>query len=342
MENKRYVCIDILRILSCFLVIVNHTNSRIFLNTTPSFTWFLSLTYFFICKVAVPIFVMISGYTMLHRMDNYKKIIGKVIRILFVWLIFSLFYYVDDYINGVRTVINVKDFILTILNNPVTNAFWYLYLYIGILIMLPFLQKFVSVLNKKDFQIFFGISLLIFAIYPIIEHLCPSLDIYSYVMIPLFDSYICILMIGYYIKKYVTLSKKKFIISGILFLGACAFNVSMTYIEYQRNYGTDYLFYDNRIFLPIIIESVCLFYMVLHVKIGENISRILKIISECTFGIYLFSDFLIERLIFIYTELYESGVYCIFAVIIFEIVVFVVGGICTYLLKRVPCIKSFL
>lgn len=43
---------DILRILACFLVIVNHTNSEVFLGMNPSLTWALSLAYFYFSKIA--------------------------------------------------------------------------------------------------------------------------------------------------------------------------------------------------------------------------------------------------------------------------------------------------
>ena len=62
-----YMYLDILRIIACFLVIVNHTDSRVFLRTSPSETWFLGLTYFFICKAAVPLFLMISGVLLLRK-----------------------------------------------------------------------------------------------------------------------------------------------------------------------------------------------------------------------------------------------------------------------------------
>lgn len=70
---NRKVYLDFLRILACFLVIVNHTNSDIFLNSSIGITWFVSITYFFICKIAVPLFVMISGAVLLGKKDSYKK-----------------------------------------------------------------------------------------------------------------------------------------------------------------------------------------------------------------------------------------------------------------------------
>ncbi|MDE6107380.1 MAG: hypothetical protein K2F83_01730, partial [Oscillospiraceae bacterium] len=57
----RLCYIEFIRIAACFLVYVNHTNSDIFYNRTPSLTWFLSLTYFFISKIAMPLFLLIMG-----------------------------------------------------------------------------------------------------------------------------------------------------------------------------------------------------------------------------------------------------------------------------------------
>ena len=72
--KSREAFLDVLRIIACFFVIVNHTNSDIFKSATPaSLTWFVSLTYFFISKIAVPIFFMISGYLLLNKADGYKK-----------------------------------------------------------------------------------------------------------------------------------------------------------------------------------------------------------------------------------------------------------------------------
>lgn len=72
--KSRETFLDLLRIIACFLVIVNHTNSVIFLGSSPdSLDWYVSLTYFFISKIAVPIFFMISGYLLLKKEDNYKK-----------------------------------------------------------------------------------------------------------------------------------------------------------------------------------------------------------------------------------------------------------------------------
>lgn len=72
-HSSRQVHIEFLRIVAAFLVIVNHTNSRIFLARAPSATWFASVTYFFICKIAVPLFLMIMGALLLEKHDTHQS-----------------------------------------------------------------------------------------------------------------------------------------------------------------------------------------------------------------------------------------------------------------------------
>ncbi|MBQ5649328.1 MAG: acyltransferase family protein, partial [Clostridia bacterium] len=101
-DKSRECFLDILRIIACFCVIVNHTNSDVFLNTAPgSITWFVSLAYFFVSKIAVPVFFMISGYLLLGKIDSPKKSFQRIIRILAALIgcgvIYSIYntYYLD-------------------------------------------------------------------------------------------------------------------------------------------------------------------------------------------------------------------------------------------------------
>ncbi len=340
MERKRYAFIDVLRIIACFLVIVNHTNSQIFLSNVPSATWFISLTYFFISKVAVPVFVMISGYTMLDRQDDYLKVIKKVLRAGLALLMFSLVYYLNMYFMGTAAGFGVAHFLITVFTGPITNAFWYMYLYIGILIMLPFIQKFVGALDKRDCQVYLAMSFVIFGIWPILEHLKPALSYSKFALFPIFDSYLCLLLAGYYLKKYVEPSKKKMMLAVAGFVFGLLFNVIMTYGEYYKCGGVNYLFYDNRVYFPIVLQSICLFYMVSQMRIGEKAEKILKVVGGCTFGIYLISDFFVEKFVTIYNQLCAQGWYPLWAVIVYELAIFAVGFVITFLLKLIPGIKK--
>ncbi|HCW0182064.1 TPA: acyltransferase family protein, partial [Citrobacter freundii] len=79
--GQRVIYIDLLKILAVFLVIVNHTNSSVFVSLQPSITWFSSLVYFFVSKVAVPVFIMATGVLMLGNVSSYSKSYLRIKRI---------------------------------------------------------------------------------------------------------------------------------------------------------------------------------------------------------------------------------------------------------------------
>lgn len=340
--KQRYDFIDILRVIACFFVIVNHTVSFVFYGAEPGRGWFLCLILHYISKLSVPVFVMITGYTLLDRQEGYRKFFIRIIKAVAAVGVFSVGYYLYQWRLGERLTIGVFDFFSTVIENPLTLAFWYMYMYIGLLIMMPFLQKFVVNLSKRDCEVFIGISLLINGTWPIIEHWCKGYEFTDLVDIALFDSYIGILLIAYYIKKYVMPSKKLLISSVICFVLCVAFNVVMTYYEYHITGGEEYLFYDNRVFSPIVIQGACVFYMVQHISLKGWLLRFVKIVAGCTFGIYLISDYVIRVTIPLFGVLREKGVHAIVAVVLWEIVVFVVGFVIIFIMKKIPLLKKIL
>lgn len=339
--QPKEVWIELLRIIACFCVIVNHTNSQVFLNTTPSLEWFISLAYFFVSKIAVPIFVMISGYLLLEREDTYQKHFFRIVRITAVLLLFSLFYYVNDIKAGQYTTYSIGRFLYLVMKNPMTGSFWYLYMYIGLLMMLPFLQKMVKGMKKIDFYVFFSISFLFYGIWPIVIHYVPELAISSELDMPLFSGYLTMFLMGYYLKKYSISSYFGKLVSIFLLCLATAFNVMVTYLEYSYVSQDNYLFLDDRTLFPIILASGCVFYLIKDMKFKEKISVILSEIGACTFGIFLFSDYLIGSFEFVYLFIcnYVSP---IVSVVIWEMSVFGVGFMIVFLLRKLPIVKKIL
>lgn len=162
-EKKLYL--ELMRIVACFLVIVNHTNSGIFLSEVPGTgLWVISITYFFVCKIAVPVFIMISGTLLLGKVDSYAKVGKRFLRIVEALILFSLVYdirrcYVDS------TLFSPVEFILSIWNKNITNAYWYLYLYLGLLVFLPVFQRMASKMQKKDYVYYLSLTLVVGGVY---------------------------------------------------------------------------------------------------------------------------------------------------------------------------------
>lgn len=344
MTKEKTVFIELLRIIACFFVIVNHTNSMIFLETAPPALWFVSLFYFFVSKPAVPIFVMIAGYVMLDRQDSYRKTFQRFFRILSCLLVFSGMYYISERLSGNVESFGFKDFMVRIVEKPITNAYWWMYLYMGILLMLPFLQKLAAHMEKKDFHVFFLISGGFFSVLPIILHYMQELTLTTWFRLPLFNSYICMLFLGYYIKRYGVVSKKWRRISVGMFFFMCVLNVVFTYGEYKKvpEDWTVYLFFDEREFFPILLASVCLFYIVFTLPLKGRITGWIRAMGSLTFGIYLVADFFIVKLAGIYRSLVTAGMYPMAAMLFYELAVFAASAFAAFLLKKLPLFRKLI
>lgn len=194
MAKQRVVYLDVIRIIACFLVIVNHGNfaksmAEASPYSLPKGEILGSVLMAVVCKVAVTLFVMVSGALLLRQEDSYRKHLSRIARILVILIAFSAGYYFWD--NPTAT---LAGFIKTVFRTNVTTAYWYLYLYLGILVMLPILQKMVRRMKDIDYMYFF---LLAFGF-------CSFDFLTSYFIkfsIPIFTTFIGIFLLGYWLNN---------------------------------------------------------------------------------------------------------------------------------------------
>lgn len=77
------------------MVIINHTHGIILENSTVTNSTFYCIG-FSLCKIGVPIFLMITGVLLLDKNYDYKKILKCIFRVLVPVLGLSLIFYVKD------------------------------------------------------------------------------------------------------------------------------------------------------------------------------------------------------------------------------------------------------
>lgn len=342
MENKsKTAYLELLRIIACFFVIVNHTNSGIFLAHNPGDkTWWASLTYFFVCKAAVPVFLMISGTLLLGRTDNFRKYISRILRVVLVIVIFSFLYYARSMYQAGMPV-HILEFLLMIYQHNITNAYWYLYLYFGILVILPLLQTLSLHMRKWEFQILLLVSVVGLGALPVIVRYFPDAAC-SYIFIePFFAVYVGVFFLGYYLTHYVEVKKSYAIISAVLFVAVTVVEVLLTYREYYIR-PEDFLFLEDRTYLNVTLAAAALFYLGRYfgsVIRQEKFWSAVKFVGGCSFGIYLFSDMFVD----IYEQFYNDlsmRVHSLVAVLVYELLIFGSGLVITAVLKKIPYLKK--
>lgn len=341
MPSGRYFYIDSLKVIAIFLVIVNHTNSSIFINQSPSLEWFSSVAYFYVSKVAVPVFIMCTGALLLSKVDSYKKHMSRVLRGVITLTIASfVYYYIGNGFNVTSE--NLNSFIHYFINKPTSNAMWYLYLYIGIVSVMPFLQRLSSCMTKRDTEILLFLSLIVPGLASVAGHLM-HLSLYERADFFIYSYPIGYLFLGYYINKY---SEGYSIRCGVvlsLFLISTVISTALTYIQFNEGYSVS-LYWSFLGSLTIVIPSASIFYlfkrMCDRVQVNSK-TAIISTISLCTFGMYLFSDMVMILTGNYYTRL-STSLNPLLSCFIWQVSIFTLSFVASFMARKIPIVKRYL
>ena len=349
---RREGWLDGLRIFAAFLVIVNHTNSYVFKAASPEQAeWWLSIALYYLSKIAVPLFVMISGACLLPKQDGWRAVGRRALRMLLVLLLFSYGYYAyDAWVNwGLwPRLANVGAFLTLVWTQQITDSFWYLYFYLGLLAMLPFLQRLAQALRRRELLCLISACFLLDGLWPLAAHYAPALALPSYFQAPLFTVYAGLFFAGYWIRGLKAPSRGQMLGAGLGLAASLAVSVALTRVEYGLVVpGEKYWFMDDRLHpaLPTLLAAICamlLFKGWLARPLGERLSRALTELGGCAFGIYLVQDWLIAQSRYRLFEPLRGVLPAFLSALLWEIAVFAAALVIAWLLKRVPGLKKLL
>ena len=340
-ENKKgnILYIDILRIIACFMVIINHTHGIILENNTLINSTFYCIC-FSLCKIGVPLFLMITGTLLLDKDYNYKKILKCIFRVLVPVLGLSLIFYVKDV--GISN-INIISFLKSIISAPYIIPYWYIYALISTYLTIPFLQKMIKNFKEKDYCIFILLFLIIPTVVVILKTYLGVNINYNFSS-AFFPIIISLVVCGNFLSK-IKLSKKYFIISILIFVVSYIGMFLSMYLPYLNSGKISYIL-DSWNTLPVILMSISTFYSIRYLfenkVFSKKINTIITAFSSTTFGIYLIHTALNYKLYNISIIKYIFNFNSILGIIILEILVFIVCMLIIYILKKIPIIKKFL
>lgn len=343
--SNRKTYIEVMRIIAAFFVIVNHTNSNIFLKYSEpeSPLWYLSLTYFFLSKIAVPVFLMIMGGLLLQKIDRPKKSFERVLRMVVVLLVTSVIYFL--YLNRLQPDnITISNFLTTVFTKRTNNAMWYMYTYIGLLILLPILQRMAKALSKKATLYLLILSVGVMGTIPLLKVFF-NFTLNSYFTETFFIPLVGIVFAGFYVEKYMKVNLKACLASCAIFVFVIAFEVLYTKYLYDLN-PKSYLSLDNRENLLILSSAFCFYvifkYISTVITTKEKLSKVICYFGSLTFGIYLLSDLVMFITKPLYLERVPESEHIFLLTVLWQVVIFVGCAIPTAILKLIPGIKKYI
>ena len=342
--KQRIRYLDTLRVIAIAFVLVNHTVGPWMLSLPDqTMNWWFGVTYFFMCKFAVPLFVMISGALLLRKTDPYQKTGRRIVRIAKALVLFSVFYY---FVN--QTSYSLIDFVDRFWHAGICAPLWYLYMYLGLLIMLPLLQRLASVMRNRDYLYFFAISLGIVNLLPVVAAFSPSFEPTSYFQLPMFTGFVGMFFGGHYLANVAKVTRRHAVIAAVVFLVCLAFLVASTDYFYQVNGGKGYLAMDNRTFSPIMLMAACVFVVVRwreDARAGRPArsaaQHVIRELALCSFGIYLVHPYFVTLMKPYFVQAAASAP-DVFALLVYQLVLFAVSFAATWLLRLIPPVRDIL
>ena len=295
-DKKRILGLDLVRCIAVFFVISVHyiLYSNFYNGEVKGSSMYILINMRWLFYTCVPLFLILTGYLKGNKKIE-KKHYKSIIPILFSYLTISIitilvfkFYYhksesIYHYIKGI--------FNFTTLENA-----WYVEMYIGLFLLIPFLNiLYQNIKTKKQKQILICTLFFLVSIpntFASITIKGKTLDIFPNWWTGMYP--LLYYFIGSYIKEYqIKIPKTKNI---ILLLSCLIIEATITFC-YCKGKSISPIF-EEYAAVPTVIISILLFLLVYNLNVKNKIARIfITDISKLSFDIYLLS-FITERIIY--------------------------------------------
>lgn len=273
----------------CTLFLHNGFYYNLVLNSKLSFIMLYFRWLFYTC---VPLFLILTGYLKCNKKidtNYYKSIIHILISYIFIECFIFLFksFYLHENISVIRYIINVMGF-------GVNDYSWYVEMYIGLFLMIPFLNLIYNGLNNKKEKNILILSFLFLTGLPsIFSNMNFKINIFPDYWIVLYP--ITYYFIGCYLKEYKLKFNKSILVCSIVLL--LFFQTVFTFFN-SYNDVLDCNFMGG--FGSIITTGVAIliFLTLYDIDIKNKIlTNIISKISICSFDMYLLS-YIVDNIIY--------------------------------------------
>ena len=293
-QNQRNYGIDLLRILSMFLVVVLHTlghggvlQNCISYSLNYYTAWFLETAAY----CAVDVFAMITGYVMINTKFSSFKIIPLWLTVFFYSLIIPILFKIVPSLSLLHEV-TFSELIKGIFFPVLSIQYWYFTSYFGMYFFIPFINKLLQSLGKKEHRNLCITIIVIFSILPVVTLKRVDLFYTGFGFSTLW--LICLYIFGAYFKMYpVQISKKKCfaLYFGSIFFAWFAKLMSHVLLKiiFSKDAELDLFIDYTSIF--IISSGVALLLLFSQIKIEiKFLQKIIITASSLSFSVYLIHE----------------------------------------------------
>lgn len=349
MYESREIWMDVLKILSGFMVVLIHTTGNVYQNSPlGTGSWYAALFVNTLTRFSVPCFFMISGILALRKYEDIKTVLTKRLPRLVLSLVFwSIIYIIaNSYISG--NMDNLGYEILTIPFERKNGHLWYIYQIVGLYLFSPVIYKAYHAVSRNVRLYFVMLTLIIPSFIDMIGRL---LQIESMQIMPSWELYLSLPYIGLAVLGrilYDELPKMKYL-GGIGLVGSiCALAAGMFLSgAVSRATGASYMDYFGELRFPSILLGVFVFIFFYSFKrrlgdIGLRAKKIIVKVSSVSLGIYMIHVLFIMAVgdISLFGVSFSSGNGSVLQVVLGACLYYVLSLVCCLMMSEIPVIKK--
>lgn len=286
------VWLDVARVAAIVAVVVLHVSAILVVETPMgSTTWWIGNFYDSLVRWCVPVFVMISGALLLDVRKTediwqfYRKRAARLLLPLFFW---STFYILWNH-RSAWAQIRSADLLQSVVRGGAHYHLWFLYMLFGLYLFVPFLRVLVLHTLRRDLWF---LVVVMFVISGLNEWLQANSGIGRGPFINWFLPYLPYFLCGYLLQtEHRTISAQwllaVFGLSVAVIMAGCFW--------WGRAYGLERgLYFYSYLSVPVIFMSLCAMLLLKRCAWGNWRVKVLRQLSQLTFGVYLVHPVLLE------------------------------------------------
>ena len=313
-EKQRKSNFESLRIFAMVLIILHHYALHGGLASIDGFgvNKYIGTICLIGGKLAVNLFVLISGYFLIESEFKLKKVLKLIIQVYCYSVAFFIIYVI---FKGIPTgeIIKLTAFPFT------SKAYWFMLPYICVYVLSPFSNKLIKSITQKQLISLIGILAFMFS--------GVGFFITDSGLMNNLSWFILIYLIGAYIRLYDFEKFSKKTIKWFSVIGYVLFIIVTCGITYMSQYNASIFRFVNKISsmnsIIVLVEATLIFIVFKNLEIKN--SKVINILGKSCIGVYLFHDSIFRNEFWKEICLVEKFYFVSPWVLVFHIIVCILG-----------------
>lgn len=346
MKKKKYVYLEALRVAAILLVVFNHTGTNGYLYFTTAGghagPWAFYASASVLCKVAVPLFLMVSGAVLLGKDEPisaiWKKRVPRILALALVWSAVQYVLICAGFYEG-RSIDepSIVNFFTMFYHAPMISPYWYLYIYLAFLAILPFLRMIAARATWRHYVYLFLMQVAfqtVTSVLALTDDLTASPDW----TLPFLANIVLYPLLGYGLHTRLVAGRVtgRQLLAGVA-ASAAAVAVSCWFVvmDQQRSGNLRSEAYVNVLVVVPTVTLFAAFGLLFHrFGLSPRLRAVLMTLGSCTFGVYLLEEILRQFLVGPVVRELSPVVHTFSATLVAVFLVFVVGTALTWPAKQ--------